>query len=51
MPAVADVWAEAAQTAVEFWGTVGNDGRISSDYRRIAENCRDRISELRRQFA
>ncbi|MFY9923485.1 MAG: type II toxin-antitoxin system HipA family toxin YjjJ [Opitutaceae bacterium] len=51
MPAVADVWSEAAQTAVEFWGTVGDDGRISSDYRRIAENCRDRISELRRQFA
>ena len=51
MPAVSDVWSDAAGAAVEFWGRVAADGRISSDYRGLAGDCGNLVAELQRKFA
>lgn len=44
LPAVIDVWPEAAQAAQEFWSLVEAEPLISDSFRRLAASCRQEIA-------
>lgn len=44
LPAVADVWPDAAQAAQEFWSLVEQEPLISEPFRRVATSCRQEIA-------
>jgi hypothetical protein len=48
LPAIAEVWSEAARPSSEFWDLVAADDRVSSDFRSISVGA---ASEVRRLVA
>jgi hypothetical protein len=44
LPAVADVWPDAAQAAQDFWGAVEREPLVSEAFRGIATSCRREIA-------
>jgi serine/threonine protein kinase HipA of HipAB toxin-antitoxin module len=47
---VADVWSEAASAALEFWGRVGAETRVSAPFRDIAGDNHAVIARLLQRF-
>lgn len=50
LPAVADVWPEAARAAVAFWSAVATDARISARFAGIASAARDTVRSMSERF-
>lgn len=51
LPAVADVWSDAASAAIAYWDQVITSHLISFGFRAIAQRCRDKVVALQKQFA
>lgn len=49
VPAVADVWPDAAAAAADFWDRVRADPRLSASFRTIAEGCAAEIAAARKR--
>lgn len=51
LPAVADVWPQAAEAALDFWTRVAADSRVSGNFSHIASVAHRAVKELMTRFA
>lgn len=50
LPAIADVWSDAAAAAADFWVQVVTDERISTGFRAIGSRCAAEVARLREHY-
>lgn len=50
LPADADLWRSAYSVAFEFWNQVLNDPRISTSFKKIAQDCKTKLIDLEKLF-
>jgi hypothetical protein len=50
-PADATVWDGASRAAIDFWGDVARERRVSAGFKRVAAENADRVRDWRRAGA